>query len=143
MPLFWAARLRRLPLLEFFARVSVHGLHACASAKKLLSPVSHTFVKDRPCPPPLSHVFRLPHSHSSFPLHPEVPVNVPHLPTTAGLSCSCALTWRRKCSYRELGGSINTAAAVPVLCWQPLLGPCRDHVCFFHCNATLKNYFSS
>lgn len=146
-PRFWAARLRTLPPWEFCACVSVHGLCAppnllCICSKPPLTCFSH-WCRGQALSTALSHVFRLPHSHSSFPLHPEVPVSAPHLanhcrtllllcadPEKEGLAQGAP--WEHKvCSW----GSRSALAASP--------RPCRDRACFSHDNATLKNHFSS
>lgn len=63
-------------------------------------------------------------------------------PPTTGLFWSCALSQeKRRCSHKLLRGSIITTPNMSLVCWQPLLGPCRDHVCFVHYNSTFKCYF--
>ena len=69
-----------------------------------------------------------------------VPRSMPHLVTTQ--DSSAPVLW-----YEETM-LISVAQRVYFLfpgrslaCQQPLLGLCRNYVCFFHCNITLKNDF--
>lgn len=139
MPLFWTSRLQTASL-GFCFQPYASFMILCApiegvvplSCFPLLSRTG--FTHRSPCLHPVSH------GHSSFTSYPEATASVPRLADHSGLFCSCALSLeKRKCSHRQLGGSKIAVTGRSLVCWQPLLGPCRDHVCFFHCDTTLKN----
>lgn len=55
----------------------------------------------------------------------------PYLAHSMRFFCSSALKLeKRKCLYGQLGGSRIVAAGIFLAYGQPLLGSCRDHVCF-------------
>lgn len=122
--------------LEFC--IHTHASSTTLLGEKFASPLSRSSVEDRPQPASVLH-FACNHSH--FNSHPEAGASMPHPVAYHRLSCPCALE-KRKCSNKQLEGSIISAASMSLRSWQTLPEPYRDHVCFYHCNATLKNCFS-